>query len=434
MATRWEKMNLEAGTESESQASSISYVEIESPKPKRLKNHPRNQWERGNRTRALWKAAGERDPRGDYRESGPSYDRELLKEYLSETDEKDPGCISAIRPSNFSTPASYIRSGGGSTRETCGKIRFSVACENWVKDRNKPMGDRRAHDKPVRVFHQCGRLACPVCYQYTSEKIAMRIEERLDGLKGAYQKAGIPLGRLKHIAFSPPQKWLSQSIIINNQSSELRRELIKIIKKYSRNGFYGGVLVFHMQRQKHMDGSECSDKSCSLEHVWVYGPHFHFIGYGFFEQSNIVHEATGWVYKRLAEKEGRDRSIFATVSYQMSHSTIFINGLGEQIGTGYWYIGCMSNAKGGFKERERYWTPKLCSRCRGELHEYETWLEKDKAGRYRTRVDWMDGGNLGPHYDLVIAGDWYLNLPKKAKETPTPSDGEGEGVRGDREI
>jgi len=123
---------------------------------------------------------------------------------------------------------------------------------------------------------------------------------------------------------------------------------------------YGGVVVVHPWRLKHEeDGSSCERKDCKRYHVWMWGPHVHFIGWGRFARSDKVHKSgRGWVYRAIPDRTGRD--IWATCYYQLTHCAVVPGG------QSYAWVGLMSTRAVAVVKRERAWEPEVCPVC-GEL-------------------------------------------------------------------
>ncbi|MCX6653037.1 MAG: hypothetical protein NT137_06770 [Methanomassiliicoccales archaeon] len=163
-------------------------------------------------------------------------------------------------------------------------------------------------------------------------------------MRNAYGRNGVRLGKPKHIVFSPPQEdWPVEKLAMDGGRG-LREELYRLLRGYAKDRVYGGAAILHDERRKHLDDTNCDTRWCRRRHKWVWGPHIHFIGYGFFENSALVYAETGWVYKRI-EDDG-ERDIFGTAKYQLTHAALFVGADGEQVGTAYQFVGTMANCKG----------------------------------------------------------------------------------------
>jgi len=325
----------------------------------------------------------------------------------------DPVLYPALHPSIFGDTGHYhvhaILPGKGSENMECGKVKFAVAC-----------GDHDCSKKPELIYHNCMRITCPVCFRSGAvPRMSSRIQDRLYGMYDAYAKKGKYLGKLKHIVFSPPQDMFTLDDFRVDQGKTIKKKLCAMLKKYSKDGVYGGAVIFHPWRRKHMDGTECDDKHCTRRHQWVFGPHIHYLGYGYFTASDIVHRETGWVYKRIKEKSGKRRA-YETVFYLLTHCAVFTKQVpvvdstshdivsGEYkevtIGQHYSYVGLMSNCKGGERTLEKGTEIVNCETCGSDLHKYgyhngEVCLDEDM-------------GEYTKPYKIV---EWYVNFKKKRK-------------------
>lgn len=265
----------------------------------------------------------------------------------------EPSCISALGPS--SEPASikhfaenrYIRVGTGEiTNDLCGIITGAASCS-----------DNPAH--PHILFrHKCNNPRCPVCYQHYCDKAAHRVEDKLNGMRKAFRKAGIPVGKTRHVIFSaPPQEW-PRELLEQDGGEAFRQSFNNVLKTHGR--FYGGTPILHCERKKHSDGSECDVKRCNRHHTWVWGPHIHYVGWGYFDNSALVHSKTGWVYK-VIDDGAQDRSIYQTVRYQLSHAATFRSG--QMLVR---YVGMAT--KGRKVEKSRHIDNVQCRICGADLH------------------------------------------------------------------
>lgn len=137
-------------------------------------------------------------------------------------------------------------------------------------------------------------------------------------MKKALIGAGYRVGKVRHVIWSPSQdEWGPERF---RDGGKAFREAFKRTLK-ARTHYYGGAFILHCERKKHTDGTECEEKRCRKKHIWVWGPHIHYVGWGYFDNSGEVHQRTGWVYK-VVEDQG-PRNVYETVRYQLSHATIF---------------------------------------------------------------------------------------------------------------
>jgi hypothetical protein len=277
----------------------------------------------------------------------------------------------------------------------CGEIYKAIRCPTLDGE----------HDLHL-LTDNCGRLQCPTCYHSAVSRSAHRAAERIDGMSEAWRANGVELGKLKHIAFSPPQRKWTKAFVSQDQGKSLREEMTRLLRRYFKDGAYGGALVFHGERKRHEDGSECHQARCSEEHHWEWSPHFHYVGYGFLSpSSDTFYQETGWIYKNIHANQERDA--YATISYQLSHAGIWLNHdtpKWRQVGTGYFMVGLLSNSKGGRKVLDRSYEPLGCSVCQKALHEFGVSFEQP---------DWHD--DKGEYQRPVVVVEWYINDKSKNK-------------------
>ncbi|GAI19814.1 unnamed protein product [marine sediment metagenome] len=120
-----------------------------------------------------------------------------------------------------------------------------------------------------------------------------------------------------------------------NDYPKARRVAYKLLKKA---GFKGGLLIPHPWRQKCYDcggdiiakwavsldtkefyvKSTCCVDCGSKEFIWIKGPHFHVVGYGWVEYTEEIEKATGYVIKNI----GLINNVGGTVWYQLTHCGI----------------------------------------------------------------------------------------------------------------
>jgi len=261
---------------------------------------------------------------------------------------------------------------GVQTSSLCGTVQFAIACPN--------------HDyKPGLRYHNCHKVTCPVCYHWAVNQQTKRIEERLRGLDEAYRLAGIQTGRWKHIVASfNPAKW-TEVMILKDNGKSFKKACRKVMKKNAKNGFWGGVEIFHPYRKKHDDGTECEDENCKKHHVWVWGPHCHYITKGFFAPSEDIYQDTGMLFKNI--KPGQSRDVGATAYYLLTHSAVFVESAQiidstshieipgtEQTrtqGLGYCYVGEFATNKGAVFTNGTDIQTVPCPKCGTELHRYD---------------------------------------------------------------
>lgn len=220
---------------------------------------------------------------------------------------------------------------GEKTNDSCGSVVGVKACEH--------------HKEDYRLLHyRCFRPDCPVCNSAWSNREGERASERLINGSKVYKGMGV----CKHIVLSPPQDYAIGLLKTVVGYKSLRNKAVKLSKKY---GFRGGCMIFHPFRREGL--------------VWCLSPHFHLVGYGYFINSDVFYEETGWVYKN----KGKRKSIFGTVSYLLSHSGLgFVSGV-RRFHSLTWF-GVLSYNKIMVIEERVEEEHEKCVICDGLLHKY----------------------------------------------------------------
>ena len=200
------------------------------------------------------------------------------------------------------------------------------------------IGYKRCH-KITELRKSCDNLSCPTCYTKPLHRQVAKVVSRQSVLIREYYQNGDYRGpvtyALDDTAKSDPIPIPSHFVLTTHKDnlpteddfkddlpgtySAIRRQGQNLLKKAFK-GFYAGVLVLHTHRLKHEDGSTCEDKHCELDHVMVYSPHFHFIGYGYTRPYDEFREKTDWQIRRLPDHGHRDFE--ATLAYLLTHSAV----------------------------------------------------------------------------------------------------------------
>jgi hypothetical protein len=205
----------------------------------------------------------------------------------------------------------YPRVGGydlphhGVSNEGCGEF-VSMMCHNVEEHPQK------AVYLEVRRW-SCGRLECPVCYERVAWRMARKAERRLKQFKHRRFR------RVVHFEASVPLADYGRSV------EWLRKRANELVK---RCGGLGGLQVVHLWRRKcracgHHPISyrlkRCS-KCGGTRFDWYYSPHFHYVGFGWFDGSRVKEnfERTGWVVKN----EGVRKTVAGTIQYLLTHCAI----------------------------------------------------------------------------------------------------------------
>lgn len=238
--------------------------------------------------------------------------------------------------------------GRGSPREFCGSIR-AKGCLN---------SDDHPEYKTFVTYYMvsCVQRSCPICFEGWASREAERVVARLSTfvmgskdvkrivfnvrremkgktakefhielvsrLETALKKVAHMLGGYRrpiHVVLSPPQD-------VDFGYSNYRALRKKAYEVAQKTGLIGGVVFFHPYRLK-CDSCEAvipdykrKCPSCKKERfVWVKGPHFHVVGFGYIHDTKKNYDQTGWVVKNLGVRE----SVFWTCQYLLSHTGVW---------------------------------------------------------------------------------------------------------------
>lgn len=300
-------------------------------------------------------------------------------------------------------PYYYVRAGDGKVSgPKCGRPKFTLACPS--EDLEHRLFSQRL------ISEHCSSFSCPVCVDSASSRASQRIRLRLEGLHAKYLEQGVRLGVPKHIEFSPPQDLFTLEDLLQDGGKSAWSAVDKVLRESAQGGVYAGVVIVHLERKRHKDGTECGRHGCTRRHVWIWGPHFHFIGYGFFQRSDDFYQATdGWVYKRIAEKAG-DRDIASTAFYVLTHSASFVKVETGRSAKNYRYVGLFAPSKVQVRKLGTGKEPCKCS-CQLNLHKYALPLGFNEETGHLERLPEIDTDtDLGeyfrtvPIYEFVIKG------------------------------
>jgi len=342
-------------------------------------------------------------------------------------------CSTPYGPTRIDLGETYlILPGHGTKKHDCGEVRFAVACSSDAC--------RDEHGYSLRTKN-CGRLSCPTCRDTAIARAAARAVERIEGLTKAYEEEGQRLGPISHcqLSTSPDSPLFSPEALSTREGLQKAFEKARsLLKKYCRG--YGGILILHPWRQIHLDGSQCGRHDCKEPHTWTWSPHFHYIGVGWWIRSDEFYEATGWTYTKFGygtrkrrDVSERQRSLINTLSYQLSHCGILVEGRHiydadaqipvqgtielAQVGQVVRYVGLFSNSKGGYRVESRSYEVQPCPHCKSELHTFDVVL--DDEGNWHLHAD------RGPLMEWVEVRVWYINHRRRQKRLPTATDGGG---------
>ena len=333
-------------------------------------------------------------------------------------------------PSTIELGQTYqILPGHGTKKSRCGEVRFAVACSDEAC--------RHKHGYSLRL-KSCYRLSCPTCRDIAIARATKRAVERIEGLMEAYEREGQKLGPISHCQLStaPDSPLFSPEALSSKEGlNRAHQEARKLLQKYCRG--YGGILILHPWRQIHLDGSQCGRHDCQKKHTWVWSPHFHYIGVGWWIKSDEFYRLTGWTYtkfgygarKRRDVKESQ-RSLFNTLQYQLSHCGILVEGKEiydpdaklevpgtielAQVGQVVRYVGLFSNSKGGYRVVSKSFEVQACPHCQADLHTFDLVLS-DKG-------EWVLHADRGQFREWVEVKRWYINRRQRQQRLQTASD------------
>lgn len=238
-------------------------------------------------------------------------------------------------------------------------------------------------------FH-CGKLGCKICMPAQAKKVASRSEKYFNGATILYKKSGHFIRESRHSVWSPPPYRYSQESVEADRGRQFWADYQDFFNSIVR-GFYGGASVVHYWRKKHADGSECTFKPKRVngkltrcpkgKHYWRWGPHVHYVGYGWFEELPHDHsEYDGWNYKVLLDD--KPRSFSATIGYLLTHCGLFLDDQGRQRGQVVRWTGSFSKGKVNKVASHRHSEPKKCpvKGCPNNLHRYGPSSSPDDHG------------------------------------------------------
>jgi len=288
-------------------------------------------------------------------------------------------------------------------------------CEKWeIKKMDIPDGigekhylcpDHPENHKTIQIVN-CHDPKCPRCYPAWAWRRARIIEEKMIQAKMLYAQAGEMLYDPNHFALSPPQDRAVKMIETKEGEQALWKEAEYVL---GLMGLRGGVVIYHSHRMKHIDGSGCENVyQCKKEnpgkrHIKYESPHYHPIAYGRAIKSNLVEGATGWVYKKIYEKN-KERSVKFTAQYLLSHCGLTYakdNPNGARISKVIRYFGILKSNK----IKKDYKLPPVevierCPECNEPLREHyrDTKNERWKPCEDIYTVHWDGCEGLEPPY------------------------------------
>ena len=267
-----------------------------------------------------------------------------------------------------------VRTGTGPTIQGCRSFVSMISCSS--------KGKCKTRDKVLS--HNCHRLWCKDCCGGAAKTQARTIEDRLEGLTNRFYDNGIPAGQAKHVVVSKSYALKESDRDDRAKVNDYIQDCIEVVRSnakelrpdqdgndiYSIKGFAGGAWTFHPERKKGQNRETQEWESVEdnnwnnqkyIRFKWVWGPHVHFVTYGFFKSSKEIFKGhchngkkqtkkekrqSGFIFKIIPNEDG-PRIIKETFAYLLTHSGIWVNGDGKQKGNAYGYFGAYSVTKGG---------------------------------------------------------------------------------------
>lgn len=204
----------------------------------------------------------------------------------------------------------------------------------------------------------CNRWLCSIDYKRLAKREAHKAEMRMRGVHDAYLKNGRDLGLPVHLILSPP-KDQQEKFQDSDHYQKMKSRALDLAKKI---GIVGGCIVTHNKR-----GSNAQIKAFRQGFIDLPDSyHFHIIGFmpnGHSLKSNEVHQATGWVYKRIDFRNAKFSTVYAIAKYELSHAAYSEN---THILT--WFGVCSYNAVK--TEIKISYEQKTCKICGADIHRY----------------------------------------------------------------
>ena len=216
------------------------------------------------------------------------------------------------------------------------------------------------------IHHSCGRITCPICYQNTINKQAMKTTKRLVLIRKNLQDQFDFTCNYSHISFNTLYE-----IETYSQFNKAKNELYKILRKEGLSG----LLIFHPWRKKkslvpwktNPKRFKIGFKTKKLNEF----PHFHFIGIGKPRNSDLFLEKYGFTYHKIRNLRSQ-KAIFSTIRYLLSHTGKFV---GKH--TINWFNQFSYNSFKTEKNVDKEVI--ICGSCKSPLYKVITPIEKIKG-------------------------------------------------------
>jgi len=232
--------------------------------------------------------------------------------------------------------------GHGKSYVDCGETRIK-GCDNVEKHEDHKVFGRT-------FLRNCGRKACPTCFEAWASNQALRglirlasfavgydlVEKTLFDVKSEFKtrsrrrQRGELVSRLEESLISSRKKVIhvvlspNSGIVDDSMTYYLRarRQAYEIARTC---GLIGGAMLFHPYRLKcSLCGSTIDDytDSCSKcglsSFLWHWSPHFHVLGFGWIVNTAETYEKHGWIVRNLRVR----KSVYWSFQYLLSHSGV----------------------------------------------------------------------------------------------------------------
>jgi len=215
-------------------------------------------------------------------------------------------------------------------------------CGNWIWEGCMYSQDHKGKNKGKifvnRYQRSCYRASCRDCMPKWVNREADAITKRI-------QRFCKKNPRLKpiHIVVSPPTWDYTKGV------SKLRKQASVISKSV---GVKGSAMFFHPAR---------FDRGM----LPYYAPHFHMIGFGWIEDTELLYKKNGWIVKNLGVRKTMGE-VFGTVQYELTHT-----GIKKRRHSVTW-IGELSYRK---LKVQKVNSKRLCPDCNRELQQLDYTLK-----------------------------------------------------------
>lgn len=219
------------------------------------------------------------------------------------------------------TDHKLIKAGESKPRPNCGHIRYIASCPE--------LSHNSDHDS--HTYHQtCWRIGCPTCKDKAIDRIVKRENLRIEAYQELHKAQWGKKLKEDHVSISFPKRQFTKAQIKKEGLKPIWETVNQLWQKYNQHKEGGAVAVIHLTYAAHEDGTPCHDKYCNLDHHDEWGPHVHFYGFLYFEQSKIIQRETGAVVRKhpIDYAKYGPRKASVTLKYELGHcwtTSRFIN-------------------------------------------------------------------------------------------------------------